>query len=94
MIILSKILINILKIHIVIMSTKTLHKDGHKITVGLDDFCSNCMEWREYDEEGKCKKCGKLIKKEQVSTGKDSYSEYETEDPTYENDEQIESDDY
>ena len=31
--------------------------------VGNDEFCPNCMDWREYDEAGKCKKCKKLIKK-------------------------------
>ena len=73
------------------MKEKSMQKKGSKITVGLDDFCSNCMEWREYDEEGRCKKCGKLIKKKLSSPGKDSYSEYESEDPSYEMDEQFES---
>ena len=36
-----------------------------KIAVGLDEFCSNCMEWREYDEEGRCIVCKKIIKKEE-----------------------------
>jgi hypothetical protein len=38
-------------------------KDRSKISVGNDEFCPSCMEWREYDEEGRCKKCRRLIKK-------------------------------
>ncbi|MEM0492585.1 MAG: hypothetical protein QXS02_01305 [Candidatus Thermoplasmatota archaeon] len=34
-----------------------------KITVGIDEFCPNCMEWREFDEAGRCKVCGKCIRK-------------------------------
>jgi len=30
--------------------------------VGEDEYCSNCKEWRTYDEQGKCKKCGKQIR--------------------------------
>lgn len=33
------------------------------VKVGTDEFCSKCMEWREYDEEGRCKVCKKIIKK-------------------------------
>ncbi len=33
------------------------------VMVGTDEFCSTCMEWREYDEEGRCKVCKKMIKK-------------------------------
>ena len=40
---------------------KKTNDETAKIIVGTDDFCSNCMEWREYDENGKCKVCGKLI---------------------------------
>jgi hypothetical protein len=55
--------------------------------VGRDEFCMNCMEWREYDEEGKCKKCGKLIKKQSKNAHRDSYDEYKSEGPSYEMDE-------
>jgi len=34
-----------------------------KVKVGNDEFCPHCMDWQEYDDEGKCKKCRKLIKK-------------------------------
>ena len=51
-------------------------KDKEKIiTVGTDEFCSNCMEWREFDEGGRCKVCGKIIKTKQQS--RVSYNEYE-----------------
>ena len=36
-----------------------------KIKVGSDEFCPTCMEWREYDEEGKCTVCGRPIRKEE-----------------------------
>ncbi|UCD13069.1 MAG: hypothetical protein JSW60_05775 [Thermoplasmatales archaeon] len=47
-----------------------------KITVGSDEFCSNCMEWREYDEEGKCKICEKLIKTTTRRARRTDYDEY------------------
>ena len=47
--------------------------------VGKDEFCSHCMEWREYDEEGKCKVCGKQIKTNNKDKEKDSYGEYKYE---------------
>ena len=34
-----------------------------KVNVGNDEFCPICMEWREYDDEGRCKICHKAIKK-------------------------------
>jgi len=46
-----------------------------RIAVGADEFCSNCMEWREYNEEGKCKVCGKFIKTTKHRDQKD-YNEY------------------
>ena len=52
-------------------------KETTKITVGTDEFCSNCMEWREYNNDGKCKVCGKLIKKTIQHTRKINYDEYE-----------------
>jgi len=41
--------------------------EAEKISIGSDEFCLNCMEWREFDEEGRCKICGKLVKKEPSS---------------------------
>jgi len=54
------------------------------VKVGNDEFCSNCMEWREYDEEGRCKKCGKVIKKQEKTQQKDSYEQYKQETPILE----------
>ncbi len=35
-----------------------------KVMVGEDEFCPTCMEWRSFDElTGKCKVCGRIIKK-------------------------------
>jgi len=48
--------------------------------IGEDEFCSKCMEWREYDENGRCKVCGKIIVKQKIKEKKDSYSEYEREE--------------
>ena len=38
-------------------------RETMKVTVGNDEFCPVCMEWREYDEDGRCKVCRKTIKK-------------------------------
>jgi len=55
-----------------------------RVKIGNDDFCSNCMEWREYDEEGRCKKCGKIIMKQKIDDKKESYAEYERESGDFE----------
>ncbi len=54
-----------------------------KVKTGKDEFCMKCMEWREYDEEGRCKVCHKIIfKKDKIhSLG---YNEVKTEDSSYE----------
>lgn len=57
------------------------------IKVGADEFCSTCMEWREYDEEGRCKVCKKIIKKQEQPIQRDSYDQYKTE-TTFEPDEE------
>ena len=51
-----------------------------KKKIGNDEFCLNCMEWREYDEEGKCKVCGRIIFKQKSKDAEYSYAEYERED--------------
>ncbi|MFO7677116.1 MAG: hypothetical protein R6V50_01860 [Thermoplasmatota archaeon] len=61
------------------------------VKVGIDDFCSNCMEWQEYDEEGKCKVCGKIIKKKSKDISKDDYDEYTKESPQFELEEDSDS---
>jgi len=64
------------------------------IKVGSDEFCSNCMEWREFDKEGKCKKCGKVIKKGCSSSKKDGYDQYKSETPSFEIEEENETDEF
>ena len=59
--------------------------------VGNDEFCSNCMEWQEYDEEGRCKVCKKIIKKQEQLESKDSYDQYKTETPILESEEEAET---
>ena len=29
--------------------------------VGQDDWCPDCFEWVPFNENGKCKKCGRFI---------------------------------
>ena len=65
-----------------------------KVAVGSDEFCFNCMDWREYDEEGKCKVCGKQIKKKQVPSQKINYDEYRIEGVADEIDEEISETDF
>ena len=55
------------------------------VDVGDDEFCTDCMEWRKYDEEGKCVVCGKLIFKKPAKKETSSYAEYEKE--TFESEE-------
>ena len=64
------------------------------IKVGSDEFCSNCMEWREYDSEGKCRVCGKVIKKILKNQNKEGYNDYKTETPSYEPEDEVVYDDY
>jgi hypothetical protein len=61
------------------------------IKIGKDDFCSNCMEWRDYDEEGRCKVCGKIIKKIISEDDKNAYERYKSEPPNIENDDESEN---
>ncbi len=44
--------------------------------VGNDDFCSKCMEWREYDDNGKCVVCGSVIHQFKSVEVTDGYNEY------------------
>jgi hypothetical protein len=44
--------------------------------VGNDEFCIKCMDWLEYDDEGRCKKCRTIIHKLQIKDKKDEYSGY------------------
>ena len=55
---------------------------------GLDEFCINCMDWREYDESGLCIICKKRIKSMTITNSKDSYDELKTETPSVEYDDE------
>jgi hypothetical protein len=62
-------------------------KSLRKVTVGEDEFCPTCMEWRPYDElTGKCTVCGHIIKKPKES--RKITEEYDLKDFTIEHDEQ------
>ena len=64
-----------------------------KKKIGNDEFCLHCMEWREYDENGKCKICKHIIKKEmQKSEG--GYNTYKQEGPSFEIDDESNTEEY
>jgi hypothetical protein len=42
---------------------KTSTSAAQKVVVGEDEFCPTCMEWRSYDDHGRCMVCGHIIKK-------------------------------
>jgi len=52
--------------------------------IGKDEFCLKCMEWREYDKEGRCKVCKRRIVKLIKKNEKLGYNEYKTESPSFE----------
>jgi hypothetical protein len=45
------------------------------VKIGKDEFCVYCMEWREYDEEGRCKVCKHLIYRGNKKSEKEGYNE-------------------
>ena len=66
-----------------------------KLNVGSDEFCLHCMEWREYDEEGRCKICKHIIHKENKKSEKVGYNNLKSESPSFEElDEDIDDYDY
>ena len=68
-----------------------MKKPVKKVTVGEDEFCPTCMEWRAYDEAtGKCTVCGHRIKKGS-SHSRLITEEYDLKDFTVEHDEQPEN---
>lgn len=73
---------------------KKIKPTGKKVTVGEDEFCPTCMEWRAYDEAtGKCRVCGRQIKK--VGThARTVTDEYDLKDFTVEHDEQQDTGEY
>jgi len=66
-----------------------------KLKIGSDEFCLHCMEWREYDEEGRCKICKHIIHRENTKSEKEGYNTLKSESPSFEeSDEDIEDCDY
>ena len=61
-----------------------------KVVVGEDEFCPKCMEWRSYDENGRCVVCRCVIKK-MGGEGKKITDEYDLKDFANEHDEPQES---
>lgn len=45
------------------------------IKIGNNEFCSICMDWQEYDEDGRCKLYGKIITKQKEKDKNKSYAE-------------------
>jgi hypothetical protein len=76
------------------MVKTTMKTESPKVTVGEDEFCPTCMEWRPFDEmTGKCKVCGRQIKK--VGPRSRTISEeYDLKDFTVEHDEQQDTNEY
>jgi predicted amidophosphoribosyltransferase len=71
-----------------------LKKSTSKVTVGEDEFCPTCMEWRAFDETtGKCKVCGRQIKKVGARS-RTITEEYDLKDFSIEHDEQQDSGEY
>ena len=58
------------------------------IKIGNDEFCIDCMEWQECDEDGRCKVCGKIIFKQKAKDTNQSYAEYERETTDFEDSEE------
>ena len=66
-----------------------------KLKIGNDEFCVHCMEWREYDEKGRCKICNHIIHKEDKESEKEGYSRLKTESSSFEDfDEDTNGSDY
>jgi len=66
-----------------------------KLKIRSDEFCLHCMEWREYDEEGRCKICKHIIHRENKKSEKKGYNNLKSESPSFEElDEDIEDYDY
>lgn len=55
-----------------------------KVKIGNDEFCIHCMEWREYDEKGRCKVCKHIIFRENKKSLKEGYDELKSESPSIE----------
>ncbi len=51
-----------------------------KVKIGVDEFCLHCMEWREFDEEGRCRVCKHIIHKESKTSESEGYNRHESYD--------------
>ena len=56
------------------------------VTVGDDEFCLTCMEWRKCNDQGKCIVCGKQLKKQKGDSRSSSYGEFQRDEFTHEPD--------
>jgi len=62
-----------------------------KVKLGKDEFCLTCMEWREFDDNGKCKVCSSIIKKKdnQQQSTKIDLEKYSIDDFSGEDDSEV-----
>ena len=66
-----------------------------KQKIGNDEFCLHCMEWREYDENGRCKVCKHIINRKNKKTEDEGYNKHKAESPSFEDlDDNFENSDY
>jgi hypothetical protein len=66
---------------------------ARKVIVGEDEFCPICMEWRSYDEHGRCIVCGHVIKK-MGGEGRKITDEYDLKDFADDHEEQQDSNEF
>jgi hypothetical protein len=64
------------------------------IKVGNDEFCLFCMEWREFDEKGRCKVCKQRIIRKVKKQDEPGYNGYKSESPAFEMDQESEIDEF
>lgn len=62
------------------------------ITVGEDEFCLTCMEWRKCNKKGKCIVCGRQIKKQKGDSDQQSYGKFQRDEFSDETDYESDSD--
>ena len=72
---------------------KTTKPVARKVVVGEDEFCPTCMEWRSYDERGRCMVCGHVIKK-MSGEGRKITDEYDLKDFANDHEEQQDTNEF
>jgi len=72
---------------------KTTKPSARKVVVGEDEFCPTCMEWRSYDEHGRCIVCRHIIKK-LAGEGRKITDEYDLKDFVDDHEEQTDSNEF